>query len=228
MHGFMESFSECVTCMLSLWASVILGILIGWTWRPSWASSLLRAIKCIPCENWTASLGLDIKKSLQTVDNKVTDSVPAKACCCPCSSIIAVPSKQLSGDDCSLGLVKQQKSISANLARSTVGEVDLLDLHRKVHGKEGGLPWELMMERSATGMTYQAWRRDPKNGPTEYKSRTVFEDSNPELVKDFYWDDEFRSVWDDMLIYSQSKEDCKETGAEIVHWFPFFCSDREY
>ncbi|KAI5065885.1 hypothetical protein GOP47_0018509 [Adiantum capillus-veneris] len=212
-------------------AQLILGILIGWTWRPRWANSLFQAIKSTPCESWTASPDLDIKKSCQTVDKKSAESVAAKACCCPCSSAMVVPSKQFSDDDGSLELIKRQRNITANLARSTVGEADLLDLHRTVHGKEGGLPWDLMMERSAPGMTYQAWRRDPKNGPTEYKSRTIFEDSTPELVKDFYWDDEFRSVWDDMLIFAQSKEDCTETGAQIVHWvrkFPFFCSDREY
>lgn len=118
-----------------------------------------------------------------------------------------------------------------SLASSVVGEHDLRDLRRRLQGRDGGLPWVLMMERSAPGMIYQAWCRDPKEGPTEYKSRTVFEDSTPELVKDFYWDDEFRSVWDDMLIYTKALEGCEDTGAEIAHWirkFPFFCSDREY
>ncbi|KAH7425278.1 hypothetical protein KP509_11G047800 [Ceratopteris richardii] len=70
-----------------------------------------------------------------------------------------------------------------------------------------------------------------QDGTTEYKSQTVFEDSTPELVKDFYWDDEFRLTWDDMLISAKSLECCTVTGSEIVRWekkFPFFCSNREY
>lgn len=57
-----------------------------------------------------------------------------------------------------------------------------------------------------------------QDGPTEYMSRTIFEDAAPELVKDFYWDDEFRSEWDDMIIYMKSLASCPETGAEIAHW----------
>ena len=57
-----------------------------------------------------------------------------------------------------------------------------------------------------------------QDGPTEYKSRTIFEDSTPDQVKDFYWDDAFRSVWDDMLIHAKTLEGCMETGAEIAHW----------
>lgn len=55
-------------------------------------------------------------------------------------------------------------------------------------------------------------------GPTEYRSRTVFEDVSPELVRDFFWDDEFREVWDDMLIQTKTWEECKETGSMIVQW----------
>lgn len=72
-----------------------------------------------------------------------------------------------------------------------------------------------------------------QDGPTEYKSRTVFEDSTPDLVKDFYWDDAFRPVWDDMLIHAETLEGCRESGSEIAHWvrkvralyhFLHFCS----
>ena len=47
------------------------------------------------------------------------------------------------------------------MARSVVGDEDLRKLYLKFHKKDGGLPWELLMERSAPGMIYQAWRRDP-------------------------------------------------------------------
>jgi len=85
----------------------------------------------------------------------------------------------------------------------------------------------------------------------------VFEDATPEMVRDFFWDDEFRSKWDDMLLYSSTLERCEDTGTMVVQWvrkvatcflfafcllllpslysylplllqFPFFCSDREY
>lgn len=86
-----------------------------------------------------------------------------------------------------------------------------------------------------------------------YRSRTVFEDASPEIVRDFFWDDEFRPKWDPMLAYFKTLEEDTHTGTTIVHWikkvvfllmfwslfvdvvshffplqFPFFCSDREY
>ncbi|KAL9667428.1 hypothetical protein QQ045_001786 [Rhodiola kirilowii] len=67
--------------------------------------------------------------------------------------------------------------------------------------------------------------------PVAYKSKTVFEDATPEIVRDFFWDDEFRPKWDPMLSYVNVLEECSRTGAMVVHWikkFPFFCSDREY
>jgi hypothetical protein len=57
------------------------------------------------------------------------------------------------------------------------------------------------------------------------------EDVTPELMRDFFWDDDFRPRWDDMLTYFKTLEECPLTGTMIVHWirkFPFFCSDREY
>ncbi|XP_076935949.1 uncharacterized protein LOC143602856, partial [Bidens hawaiensis] len=67
--------------------------------------------------------------------------------------------------------------------------------------------------------------------PIVYRSRTVFEDATAELVRDFFWDDEFRPKWDSMLTYVKILEECPHTGTMIVNWikkFPFFCSDREY
>ncbi|CAA2971240.1 phosphatidylcholine transfer -like isoform X2 [Olea europaea subsp. europaea] len=52
--------------------------------------------------------------------------------------------------------------------------------------------WKHMMNRSTHNMSYQAWQRDPENGPPQYCSRTVYEDATPELLRDFFWDDEFR------------------------------------
>jgi hypothetical protein len=64
-----------------------------------------------------------------------------------------------------------------------------------------------------------------------YCSRTIFEDATPELVRDFFWDDEFRLKWDPMLAYFKILEEFPQNGTMIIHWikkFPFFCSDREY
>uniref|UniRef100_A0A453N3T7 START domain-containing protein n=1 Tax=Aegilops tauschii subsp. strangulata TaxID=200361 RepID=A0A453N3T7_AEGTS len=114
-----------------------------------------------------------------------------------------------------------------------VGKADLVNLWRLVEGNDGGPAWIKMMEKALPNMTYQAWRRDPQNGPPQYQSSTIFENATPDEVRDFFGDDEFRmsNKWDDMLISHQTLEECQTTGTMKVHWvrkFPFFCSDREY
>lgn len=110
-------------------------------------------------------------------------------------------------------------------------ESDLVHLSKLVEEKDGGPSWIQMMDRSTPTMSYRAWRRDPETGPPQYRSSTIFEDATPEMVRDFFWDDEFRSKWDNMLIHYEILEKSQTSGTMIVQWvrkFPFFCSDREY
>lgn len=48
----------------------------------------------------------------------------------------------------------------------------------------------------------------------------MLEDATPEMVRDFFWDDEWRmkSKWDDMLLYHTTLEECPTTGTMVVHW----------
>ncbi|CAN1170796.1 StAR-related lipid transfer protein 7, mitochondrial [Linum perenne] len=145
------------------------------------------------------------------------------------SNLNRIPNSQLD-DSCGTSQLNDEKPHPADLVR----EEDLEYLHQLVEMKDGGPAWIQMMDRSTAGMTYQAWRRDTKvgcNGPPQYRTRTVFEDASPEIVRDFFWDDEFRPQWDDMLAYAATVDECVITGSMVVHWlrkFPFFCSDREY
>lgn len=67
-----------------------------------------------------------------------------------------------------------------------------------------------------------------QNRPTIYRSRTVFEDATPEMVRDFFWDDEFRTKWDPMLTYFKILDECPHTGTMIVHWIKKVCRTRRY
>ncbi|XVF66549.1 hypothetical protein PTKIN_Ptkin10aG0045800 [Pterospermum kingtungense] len=122
-------------------------------------------------------------------------------------------------------------SKAEEIDQDIVTESDLAHLLHLLEGKDGEMEWQCMMERTTSNMSYQAWRHEPESGPAVYRSRTVFEDATPEVVRDFFWDDEFRPKWDTMLSYVKILEECPRTGIMIVHWirkFPFFCSDREY
>lgn len=62
-----------------------------------------------------------------------------------------------------------------------------------------------------------------QDGPLMYRSRTVFEDATPELVRDFFWDDDFRPKWDTMLAYFKVLEELPHVGSMIVHWIKKVC-----
>lgn len=135
-----------------------------------------------------------------------------------------------SADDVSCYDVKPLSATSEGES-NVATEKDLEHLLKLLNAKDGEMAWQNMMERSTSNMTYQAWRHEPVIGPTVYRSKTIFEDATPELVRDFFWDDEFRPKWDPMLVHVNILEECPNTGMMIVHWikkFPFFCSDREY
>nr|XP_043635134.1 uncharacterized protein LOC122606234 [Erigeron canadensis] len=123
---------------------------------------------------------------------------------------------------------------SSNVAKEEnhlLKDEDLKHLWHLVEKRDGGPPWKHMMDCSTPNMHYQAWQRDPETGPPQYCSKTVYENATPELMRDFFWDDEFRLKWDDMLLHATTLEEFPKTGTSVVHWirkFPFFCSDREY
>lgn len=191
LSSFFPTFCspDLVLFIAPLWIAVVVGVLVGWVWRPSWARD----------------------DKLFTFFN---NNLPRPAATTTTTTVPSFESRQ----------VYKEKS-------GFVTGDDFRHLWNLVEVKDGGPAWIQMMDRSTPTFSYQAWRRDPHDGPPQYRSRTVFEDATPEMVRDFFWDDDFRSNWDDMLLFSSTLEACKDTGTMVVQWvrkFPFFCSDREY
>lgn len=230
-----EVLGELVFFIAPLWIAVFVGVLVGWAWKPNWANSVGRdmAADCSVSKQETSSSS----SSSSSISSLCFSSIPSLnslkfqfPSCIPWISDDGVQQKALSSpapvdsSDCSSSQLERGCS-------SLVTSEDLRHLCRLVEEKDGGPAWIKMMDRSTPTMGYQAWRRDPETGPPQYRSRTVFEDATPELVRDFFWDDEFRKKWDDMLVSASPLEECPTTGAMVVQWvrkFPFFCSDREY
>ncbi|KAL2600921.1 hypothetical protein AAZX31_10G162300 [Glycine max] len=194
--SLMDIITDLAMFITPLWIAVIVGVVVGWAWKPKWAfhpkDALLKFRSPRP--------------SNPQNDTAFTFSTTSSSA--------------------------REKDASASASAShLVTEYDLLHLWKLVEEKDGGPAWIQMMDRSTPTMRYQAWRRDPESGPPQYRSRTVFEDASPELVRDFFWDDDYRLKWDDMLIHASTIQECVLTGTMMVHWvrkFPFFCSDREY
>ncbi|XP_060963562.1 uncharacterized protein LOC115716876 isoform X1 [Cannabis sativa] len=174
-----------------IWVAFILGLMVGWAWKPKWVS-------------------FGKENHLVLTSNNS-----------PLKEVSMSPSED---DEFSVLELDEGDSNLVNVE-------DLEHLFQLVEMKDGGPTWIPMMDRSNPTMSYKAWRRDPKTGPPQYRSSTVFENATPEIVRDFFWDDEFRSKWDDMLAYYKTLKECPTTGTMLVHWirkFPFFCKDREY
>lgn len=228
--ALMEAFVDILLCAVPIWLAVMIGLVIGWSWRPRWTGLLFLGLRSRFRFLWTAPPGFGARRlwlaftalSAFSVcrklwsnfkDTKDSDAPPP-----PTTDPSPPP-----GVSPSCGPSEGEQDI--------VTEKDLEHLLHFLEDKIGDGAWQNLMERSTPNMTYQARRHEPEVGPTIYRSKTVFEDATPELVRDFFWDDDFRTKWDPMLAYFKLLEDCPLTGTTIVHWikkFPFFCSDREY
>ncbi|KAL9237667.1 hypothetical protein vseg_012188 [Gypsophila vaccaria] len=227
-----ETLVDILLCAVPIWAAVMIGLVIGWSWRPRWTGLIfiglrsklrLRLLWTAPPgfgarRVWFAFTALSAFSVLRTLWSRLTAKCADRDG--PVSS-----SRSLSHE------ISDNRLRAPEGERDIVTENDLKHLFQLLEGKDGEIAWQTMMERSTSNMTYKAWRHEPENGPTIYRSQTVFEDSTAELVRDFFWDDEFRPKWDPMLTYFKILEECPHTGTMVVHWikkFPFFCSDREY
>ncbi|KAG6655285.1 uncharacterized protein LOC122311036 [Carya illinoinensis] len=190
-----------------LWVAFVIGVLVGWAWKPKWATMERENLSCSVLNAFDLSSCSSPSLNLDNGKDKNRSSVS--------------PSEY---EDCSVSQLHEEKV-------NVVTEEDLEHLCQLVEMKDGGPPWIQMMDRSTPSMSYKAWQRDPKQGPPQYRSSSIFEDATPEIVRDFFWDDEFRSNWDDMFASSTIIEECPITGTMMVQWirkFPFFCKDREY
>lgn len=208
-----EVILELGMFMAPIWIAVVFGVLVGWAWKPKWAN-----LDLAPGTDVTSSSGM----LLQNLSSGFASISTLKLQLLPWIKEAQSPPSISSSTSSSLQLEGE---------KSLVTDADLLYLDRLVEEQDGGHAWIQMMDRSTPNMSYQAWRRDPETGPPQYRSRTVYEDATPEMLRDFFWDDEFRLKWDDMLIHAETLEESPTTGTMVVQWvrkFPFFCSDREY
>lgn len=236
--AIIETFVDILLCAVPIWLAVMIGLVIGWSWRPRWTSLLYLGLRSKVRFIWTAPPGFGARRlwfaftalSAVSILRTLWSSLRGK----PKQSLKSDSSSSSSDsgiDDNPVSEISDNDHRASNQEQTVVTENDLDHFLYLFDGNDGEISWQSMMERNTPNMAYQAWRYDPENGPTIYRSRTVFEDATAELVRDFFWDDEFRPKWDPMLIYFKILEEYPRTGAMIVHWikkFPFFCSDREY
>lgn len=235
-----ETFVDILLCAVPIWLAVMIGLVIGWSWRPRWTGLVFLGLRSKFRFLWTAPPGFGARRlwlaftalSAFSVCRTIWSNFKGKngksAATTVSPALTPTASTRSSGEG---GSDSISSCSEPEEGEEIVTENDLEHLLHLLEGKDGQMEWQSMMDRTTSNMAYQAWRHEPQARPTIYRSRTVFEDATPELVRDFFWDDEFRLKWDAMLAYFKILEEFPHTGTMIVHWikkFPFFCSDREY
>lgn len=226
-----ETLVDILLCAVPIWLAVMIGLVIGWSWRPRWTGLVFLGLRSKFRFIWTAPPGFGARRlwlaftalSAFSACRVLWNNFKGKGAKSAAAS--AAPAGEGVDSDASPG------ARIAEREQHVVTENDLEHLLQLLERKDGEMEWQTLMAKSTPNMTYQAWRSEPEIGPAVYRTRTVFEGATPELVRDFFWDDEFRRKWDHMLAYVKTLQECPDTGTMIVQWikkFPFFCSDREY
>ncbi|XP_009627905.1 uncharacterized protein [Nicotiana tomentosiformis] len=248
--AIMETFVDILVCIVPIWVAIMIGLMIGWSWRPRWTGLVFLGFRSkLNRFVWTVPPGFGARRlwlaftalSAFSVGRKLWFNFQGRT---RKPSAVAADSGQVSVDEFGSSSAisgpgpgeGNNDSVTRHITGTSENEgiVTEKDLEHFLHlldGKDGEMAWQTMMDRSTSNFTYQAWRHEPEMGPTIYRTKTVFEDATPELVRDFFWDDEFRLKWDPMLAYFKILQESPHTGSMIIHWikkFPFFCSDREY
>ncbi|GAA0164391.1 hypothetical protein LIER_20042 [Lithospermum erythrorhizon] len=222
-----DVFAEMFMFLGPVWFAFLLGIILGWAWKPRWASLGNCKFDISAPPSPSAFISSSMKDFASVLRMEASNSrgpsfgsssnniiIEKEHVASPVPEIVNSRSSKLKKED-----------------SAVVTDGDLKHLYHLVERKDGGPAWKHMMDHSTSNMSYQSWQRDMENGPPQYCSRTVYEDATPEQLRDFFWDDDFRLKWDDMLVHAFVLEECPTTGTMMVHWvrkFPFFCSDREY
>ncbi|KAI7738208.1 hypothetical protein M8C21_027161 [Ambrosia artemisiifolia] len=174
-------FSEMLVFLGCVVIAFLIGVMVGWVWRPKWAGFS----DCI------------VDNDDSVVKNQVVE--------------LDINQEQTLHPSCSSSVAKKDDD-------HLLKDEDLKHLWHLVEKRDGGPPWKHMMDGSTATMTYQAWQRDLETGPPQYCSMTVYEDATPELLRDFFWDDDSRLKWDDMLLHAATLEEFPAIGASVVHW----------
>ncbi|KAL0717104.1 hypothetical protein Bca4012_066426 [Brassica carinata] len=127
----------------------------------------------------------------------------------------------------SQSLMSSQSRISA-----LVTDEDLKDLIEKLGERSDDTEiWEDVIQKSNPRVSYTAKCCKPQDGgPMKYLSTTVFENCSPEVLRDFYMDNEYRKQWDKTVVEHEQLQVDSNSGIEIgrtIKKFPLL-TPREY
>ncbi|TVU41938.1 hypothetical protein EJB05_15498, partial [Eragrostis curvula] len=226
-----EMAVDVLLCAVPIWAAVMIGLVVGWSWRPRWTGLLFLGLRSRLRILWVPP-GFGARRLWLACTALSAFSVAPSLLSSAFRRCRGKHQDKVSPEDSGDAGARADGRAVFEGERDIVTERDLEHLLQLLDNMESGdSSWQHLMERTTSNMIYKAWRREPEVGPIMHCSHTIFEDATPELVRDFFWDGDFRLKWDHMLAYSKTLDEFSHNGTTIVHWikkFPFFCSDREY
>lgn len=120
---------------------------------------------------------------------------------------------------------------SQSLTQEIVSYADLKFLIENLDGKLNETErWEDVIAKSNSLLSYNAKCCKPKDGPLKYLSSTIFQNCDPDTLRDFYLDNDYRKQWDKTIADHEQLEVQKTNGIEIgrtLKKFPLLTA-REY
>ncbi len=54
----LETAADVMVCLVPIWVAITVGLVVGWSWKPQWASFILLGIRSRPRLLWQAPPGL--------------------------------------------------------------------------------------------------------------------------------------------------------------------------
>lgn len=120
----------------------------------------------------------------------------------------------------------------SNTISNIITTADLTKFSNNLNGvfDDDDVKWDDVVDQKNISLSYTAKCYKPKNGCLTYMSTTIFENCSPELLRDFYMDNEYRVKWDKTSVEHKQLEIDESNGTEIgrtIKKFPLL-TPREY
>nr|TKR71377.1 hypothetical protein D5086_0000301510 [Populus alba] len=177
-----------------LWVAFLIGLVLGWSWKPKWVTRKSDKLTCCVSKILDSSLPSSPCRSLMSPlktfgSFSQWNSFMLRSSTCDASWVVGNNSNNL---------------VHQNL--SHVPSIEYEDCRSQLNEEQSNVASQVTKE------DLEHLYQFVENGPPQYRSSTVFENASPEIMRDFFWDDDFQPKWDDMLSYFAILDECPTTG----------------
>ncbi|KAF2590385.1 hypothetical protein F2Q70_00039400 [Brassica cretica] len=164
--SFTETFVDVLLCAVPIWLAVMIGLLIGWSWRPRWTGLIYLGFRSKLRFLWTAPPGFGARRlwlaftalSAFSVCRTVWSRRDTSA---NKSGNGSAPTQQAPVEE-SPQSDETGASDNTTVREEIVTENDLEHLLQLLEVGNATREWQSMMDKTTPNMSYQAWRHEPQ------------------------------------------------------------------